>query len=80
MTDHLGNIRTSYDTVATAYADLVQDGAEWESEGFDLFAELAGGRPVLDVGCGPGRTTGLLAARGLKVTGIDLSPGMIEVA
>nr|WP_272954879.1 class I SAM-dependent methyltransferase [Kribbella shirazensis] len=36
--------------------------------------------PVLDVGCGPGRTTALLAARGLRVVGIDLSPGMIEVA
>jgi ubiquinone/menaquinone biosynthesis C-methylase UbiE len=35
---------------------------------------------VLDVGCGPGRTTGLLAARDLPVIGIDLSPGMIEVA
>ncbi|TDW17930.1 class I SAM-dependent methyltransferase [Kribbella kalugense] len=35
---------------------------------------------VLDVGCGPGRTTGLLAERGLRVIGIDLSPGMIEVA
>jgi SAM-dependent methyltransferase len=58
----------------------VQDGADWEPEGFDLFAKLADGRPVIDVGCGPGRTTALLAARGVQVTGIDLSPGMIEVA
>ncbi|MEV5960458.1 class I SAM-dependent methyltransferase [Kribbella sp. NPDC051952] len=80
MTDQLARISTSYDTVATSYAELVQDGADWEAEGFDLVAKLAGSRPVLDVGCGPGRTTGLLAERGLQVIGIDLSPGMIEVS
>lgn len=80
MTDQLAEIRTSYDTVASSYAELVQDGADWEAEGFDLIAKLAGSRPVLDAGCGPGRTTGLLAGRGLQVIGIDLSPGMIEVA
>jgi ubiquinone/menaquinone biosynthesis C-methylase UbiE len=80
MTDHLADIRTSYDTVATSYAEMVQAGPEWEAEGFDLVAKLAADRPVLDVGCGPGRTTGLLAERCSQVIGIDLSPGMIEVA
>ena len=82
MTDFLDDIRTSYDTVAVSYAELVVDGADWENEAFDLLAKLVAGsgRTVLDVGCGPGRTTGSLAARGLRVVGIDLSPGMIEVA
>ncbi|MFK4083139.1 class I SAM-dependent methyltransferase [Kribbella sp. NPDC020789] len=79
MTEALESIRTSYDTVATSYAERVVDGPEWEVEGFDLITQLAAGHPVLDVGCGPGRTTALLAERG-KVTGLDLSPGMIEVA
>src|SRR5665213_1186132 len=40
---------------------------------------LTGAR-VLDVGCGGGLLCESLARAGAKVTGIDLAPGMIEVA
>jgi ubiquinone/menaquinone biosynthesis C-methylase UbiE len=79
VTDFLEDIRTSYDNVAVSYAELVANPADGEDAAFDLLAQLVDGL-VLDVGCGPGRTTGSLAARGLQVVGIDLSPGMIEVA
>ncbi|MGN6453191.1 MAG: bifunctional 2-polyprenyl-6-hydroxyphenol methylase/3-demethylubiquinol 3-O-methyltransferase UbiG, partial [Steroidobacteraceae bacterium] len=38
------------------------------------------GRRVLDVGCGGGLLSEALARSGAQVCGIDLAPGMIEVA
>jgi SAM-dependent methyltransferase len=82
----LADTRTSYDTVAASYADLLRDGlarAPYERAALALFADLvhaAGGGPVADVGCGPGRITAHLRGLGLDAFGIDLSPGMVEVA
>jgi len=38
------------------------------------------GKAVLDLGCGSGANTVLLADRGARVTGLDLSPDLIELA
>lgn len=84
--DWLGDTRVSYDTVAVSYAALLRDalaGEPFQRGILALFAELvraSGGGPVADVGCGPGRLTGHLCGAGLDVFGIDLSPGMVEVA
>ena len=43
--------------------------------------KLRQGNSLLDVACGYGRTSILFASNhGLKVTGIDISPGLIEIA
>jgi ubiquinone/menaquinone biosynthesis C-methylase UbiE len=39
-----------------------------------------GGMRVLDAGCGSGRISGYLHHHGVEVSGIDLSPSMIEIA
>jgi len=41
-------------------------------------AGLERGQRVVDVGCGPGKYTVGLAARGLEVTGLDLTPALVE--
>lgn len=76
----------SYDRVANRYADLVRPGLEGlplESALVEHFAHrvvVAGGGPVLDIGCGPGWLTRLLASRDLVVLGIDISTEMLRVA
>ncbi|MFS8198359.1 class I SAM-dependent methyltransferase [Streptomyces sp. CWNU-52B] len=78
--------RASYDTVAADYADLLRhflDETPHERAFLARFAEQvhAGDRgPVADVGCGPGRITAHLRTLGVDAFGIDLSPGMVEVA
>ncbi len=49
----------------TAFVDLVAAGSALR---------------VADVGCGPGRVAGLLAAHGLDVVGVDVSAKMLAVA
>lgn len=44
------------------------------------FAALAGPRGVLELACGTGRCLVPLAAAGVEVTGVDVSPAMLELA
>lgn len=73
----------AYDAVADAYFDTLGD--ELTEKPFDVWlleriADLAGSNPIVDVGCGPGHLTAFLADTGAQVSGVDLSPAMIEVA
>lgn len=83
---HLTETRIAYDTVAADYADLLKGAlaeAPLERALLGTFAELvlaAGGGPVVDAGCGPGRITTYLDGLGLDVRGVDLSPEMVAVA
>ncbi|MER7009103.1 class I SAM-dependent methyltransferase [Dactylosporangium sp. NPDC000555] len=82
----LADTRESYDTVADSYADVVREALAEEPylrAILALFADLVragGGGPVADVGCGPGHVTAHLQQLGVDAFGIDLSPGMIDVA
>jgi SAM-dependent methyltransferase len=76
--------RAAYDTVAVSYEEALRDAlatSRWDRAMLGAFAALVGSAgPVADLGCGPGRITGHLAGLGLDVVGVDLSPGMVEVA
>ena len=82
----LRDTRASYSAVAEAYAERFRD--ELAAKPLDramlaAFAEQVlarGAGPVADIGCGTGRVTAYLDGLGPPVSGIDLSPGMIEVA
>ncbi|MGW2113455.1 class I SAM-dependent methyltransferase [Streptomyces sp. NPDC001948] len=82
----LADTRSSYDTVAVSYADQLREaiaGEPYLSAALALFADMvhaAGGGPVADVGCGPGHVTAHLQGLAVDAFGIDLSPGMIDVA
>ncbi len=77
-------VRASYDRVADTYVELNLGDIRtepWLRAAMDVFADAVRPLgPVLDVGCGPGAVTGYLAERGVDVSGVDLSPRMIEHA
>ena len=77
-------VAAEYDRLAESYAEALGD--ELDGKPFDrwllarLAAEADGGQG-LDVGCGPAsRSPGILADRGVVMTGLDLSPNMVAQA
>lgn len=80
----LDRVRASYDAVADTYVELtigLLETAPWLRAALAAFAEgVRDLGPVLDVGCGPGTVTAHLSALGLDVSGVDLSPRMVEHA
>lgn len=90
MTDpeHVSTTRAAYDATAEAYVALIGTEVTPRVEGpldrafLATFAGLVAQRPgpVMDIGCGPGRVAAFLAARGLDVVGVDVSPAMLAAA
>lgn len=71
----------SYRAFASVYDSLMEDIPY--STYAELIRGLAGpgeGRPLLDIGCGTGVLSAMLAKEGYAVTGIDSSPEMLAIA
>jgi SAM-dependent methyltransferase len=62
------------------YDAMLEQRSDSEVESILRLLELPEGAEVLDVPCGHGRIANRLAARGMRVTGIDRSAHFIEVA
>jgi SAM-dependent methyltransferase len=67
-----GPVAARYDATIGEWGDPAVVGAA-----VDFLAELAGGGGALELGIGTGRIALPLAARGVRVHGIDLSPDMV---
>jgi len=77
-----------------AYRKLREQGAQgWNNEGVEAYADMlelvapalppvtTGARPhLLEIGCGAGNFSQLLARQGYSVTGVDISPAAIDWA
>ncbi|MGW0665161.1 class I SAM-dependent methyltransferase [Streptodolium elevatio] len=80
--DH-ARVRDGYDAVAEEYQARIGD--ELAHKPLDrallgaLGESVGPGAAIADLGCGPGHVAGWLAARGARVVGVDLSPGMVAV-
>ena len=73
-------VRSSYDAVAADYAEQFVDelrALPFETWLLDRVLAHAAGRPVVEVGSGPGHVTAYLSDGGADATGIDLSPAMV---
>ena len=79
------DVARHWDDNARAWAEQVREGKDIAREFLNNPAFLAfigdlSGKDVLDAGCGEGHNTRILARHGARMTGVDLSPRMIDLA
>lgn len=84
MNKIIKNTQTSYDQVASDYAEKFKD--EMDDKPFDrncldrLAREVGDLGQICDMGCGPGQIARYLHCKGIKALGVDLSPNMVAEA
>src|SRR5437660_1867191 len=74
-----------WDRNADIWASDVREGSDvfrdlYNNPAFLEFIGDVSGRKVLDAGCGEGYNTRILARRGARMTGVDISPRMLNFA
>ena len=69
-----------YDVRAAEYARMNNDFSVGDPNLASFIAACAPGASVLDLGCGPGTHSAVMAAAGFQVDAVDASAGMIELA
>ncbi|MGI9006391.1 MAG: class I SAM-dependent methyltransferase [Streptosporangiaceae bacterium] len=66
-----------YDAIADWYAEFTKD---WDDEPFALLPDDLSGQRILDLACGYGPASRYLAQRRARVTGVDVSAGLLSRA
>jgi len=80
-----GSIKKEWDDASESWVDFVRKGKDYYRDElnnpatFKLIGDIRD-RLVLDLACGEGHNTRILARKGAKVTGLDFSEKMIELA
>jgi ubiquinone/menaquinone biosynthesis C-methylase UbiE len=84
MGQNPGKVASQYDTVAREYAEAFCGEHEKKPKDQEMLRrfsrEIGDGRPVWDLGCGPGHTAQYLRNLGVEISGLDLSEKMLEQA
>jgi ubiquinone/menaquinone biosynthesis C-methylase UbiE len=80
-----GNLSGQWDEAAESWTDFVREGKDFYREEMNnpAFSKLMGnvrGKNALDLACGEGSNTRILARKGAKVVGVDFSERLIELA
>ncbi|MFH0816294.1 MAG: class I SAM-dependent methyltransferase [Methanobacteriota archaeon] len=78
-------VMSQWDDASEPWADFVRAGKDWTREELNnpaMFRMLGNikGKKILDLCCGEGYNTRLMAAKGAKVTGVDFSKEMVKLA
>ena len=80
-----GRIRKEWNDAAESWEDFVRTGKDYHRDqinnpaAFNLIGNVKGLK-VLDLACGEGYNTRILARKGAKVIGIDFSEKLVELA
>lgn len=77
------NVIDCYSRISQPYLEHFKN--ELKDKLFDrvylnAFAERNKGKRIIDLGCGPGITSKFLIDQGCRVIGVDIAPGMVDVA
>jgi len=78
-------LSSQWDAAAESWVDFVREGKDFYREEMNspAFFSLVGnaeGKRILDLACGEGSNTRILAQKGAKVVGVDFSEKLIEFA
>jgi SAM-dependent methyltransferase len=80
MTSDRNQIRATFDTVASAYADARPTYPDELIEALVAATGIGPGSRLLEVGCGPGTATLPLARLGCRITAVELGAGLAAEA